>query len=88
MLVLAAFLSICLAAVFFLLRFLLALNSEVKSEQMRPRANVELLSFRRAENAAQEIVLVHSRSRLVLRPIQVGPVLSYRDRQSPQYKGA
>ncbi len=72
MLVLAIFFSICIAAVLFMLRFLLALDSEVRSLQTYPAARLERVSTgqagARVRESAPAITLVHSRSRMALRP--------------------
>lgn len=93
MLVQAVFLVICVAAVVFMLRFLLALNSEMKSERTYPLVRVEPLSRRTAHDAVLPIRLVHSQSRLVLRPNRVGaaasvPFENVQREQTRQYKGA
>jgi hypothetical protein len=82
MLVLVTFFSIGVVAVLFLLRFLMALESEVKASRKRTPAILEVASRRRA--ASFPITLVHSRSRLALRPNRIAPIL---ERKS-QLKGA
>ena len=94
MLVLAVFLSIGAAAVFFLLRFFFALESELRSARRDSTARVETNSagrFRsatRVRDSAPAITLVNSRSRLALRPRQVSPVVHFQHEQNSQLKEA
>lgn len=82
MLVLAMFISICLVAVLFLLRFLFALNSEVSSERKRSKARVDHItvyqtsSGTRVQDLTPVLTMVHSkqedvRVRLLSRPISI-----------------
>jgi hypothetical protein len=79
MMILAIFLSICAVAVLFLLRFLTALDSEIKSARTRPVARMERISTdrvrhgNRVRGSAPAITLVYSRSRLAVRPRPVSP---------------
>jgi hypothetical protein len=73
MLILATFIPICMAAVFFLLRFLVALNSEIRSAR-KPSAVLpkrhsiyRLPSVAGANASVPTPVLVHSNSGLALR---------------------
>jgi hypothetical protein len=85
MLVLVTFFSIGVMAVLFLLRFFMALESEVKASRKRTPAILEVASRRRA--ASFPITLVHSRSRLALRP-NLAISMNLRREQKPQAKGA
>jgi hypothetical protein len=68
MLVLAMFILICFAAVLFLLRFLFALSSEIRSERKRPKARVDhITTYRipygnRVQDAARVLTAVHPSS--------------------------
>jgi hypothetical protein len=66
MLALAMFISICFVAVLFLLRFLLALNSEVSAERKRSKARVDHItayqmpSGIRVQGTIPVLTMVHS----------------------------
>jgi hypothetical protein len=73
MLVLATFISICIAAVLFLLRFLYALQSEISSAPRHLGAFVDHISTYRVPfgDVAPAFALVHSNSGMALRGSQV-----------------
>lgn len=76
MLILATFISVCMAAVFFLLRFLFALQSEISSAPKRSAACVHHISYRIpsgdwAHGPAPALALIHSNSGMALRGFPV-----------------
>ena len=84
--VLATFISICIAAVLFMLRFLLALDSEAKASQRHSRAGVQSVLLGRTANAAPAITLVRSRPRWALRPNHVVPMATFQPEERSQYR--
>jgi hypothetical protein len=73
MLVLAAFIPICVVAVLLMLRFFFALESEIRSKRKRSAARVDHITKYRipsgngAHGSAPGFTLVHSSSGLALR---------------------
>jgi hypothetical protein len=83
MLVMAIFLSICFTAVLFLLRFLFALESEVRSGRKRSKASVdhttayEVPSGIRVQDATPVLTLVHANTWTRVRPVsRLSPLVS------------
>jgi len=89
MLILATFVSICVVAILFLLRFLVALESEIRAARKRSTANVKSRSIYRIPSSAgangSVLTLVHSDAGLAVR----GGAVSFNSRaKDSQLRGA
>ena len=93
MLVLAAFLAICAVAVAFLLRFLYALESDVRSHGKRA-ARLERIRTQRVPSRTEvrgpvpALTLVHSNARLAPQARLVAPVAGLRAVETSHIKEA
>ena len=96
MLVLTVFLSVCLIAVMFLLRFFFAIDSEIRSQRKRPAEEVTRAFTQRTPTseevrsaaAARAITLVYSRSRLAIGAHSASAGVFHQTKKSARLKEA
>lgn len=82
-----AFLFISIVAALFMLRFLLALESEIQHSRGNAVARVRVFPRERKAAGAPAIAMIHPRSRLASRSSQVAQGAGF-PRERTQYRGA